>query len=482
MSHLDFTTLEALRSHHPAWRLLRSDHAPLVASFLYKAFIARNVRVFAFSELAELLEDELYALRDLVGQDAFPRSGADYLNEWASHEKGWLRKFYRRDSDEPYLDLTPATEKALGWLTSLADRTFVGTQSRLLTLFDLLRQMSEGTEEDPEKRIEELLKKRSAIDDELDRVRSGDLKMLDRAELKDRFQQFTQLAKELLSDFREVEQNFRLLDRRVRERIALWQGSKGALLEEIMGERDAISDSDQGRSFRAFWDFLMSRRRQEELSSLLGKVLLLPPVQELNPDRRTSRIHYDWLEAADHTQRTVAQLSEQLRRFLDDQAWLENKRIMEILRGIEAKALALREAQPTGQVMTIAESSALIELPMERPLFVPTIKHSLHTMLEGDDEIDLDTSSLYSQLVVDKGRLIHHIRRTLGDRSQVTLGELVQSLPLERGLAEIVAYIQLGVESFACTVDDSLHETIRWSSEETKKEREARLPRIIFVR
>lgn len=73
--------------------------------------------------------------------------------------------------------------------------------------------------------------------------------------MKDRFQQFTQLARELLSDFREVEHNFRGLDRRVRERIALWQGSKGTLLEEIMGERDAISDSDQGRSFRAFWDF-----------------------------------------------------------------------------------------------------------------------------------------------------------------------------------------------------------------------------------
>ncbi len=73
-------------------------------------------------------------------------------------------------------------------------------------------------------------------------------------------------ARELLTDFREVEYNFRQLDRRVRERIALWEGSKGALLEEIMGERDLIADSDQGRSFRAFWDFLLSSRRQEELT------------------------------------------------------------------------------------------------------------------------------------------------------------------------------------------------------------------------
>jgi hypothetical protein len=79
-------------------------------------------------------------------------------------------------------------------------------------------------------------------------------------------------------------------------------------------------------------------------------------VAELRPDARTRRVHYDWLEAGEHTQRTVAYLSQQLRRFLDDQAWLENRRIMDILRGIEAKALAVRDSPPTGEVMTIADS------------------------------------------------------------------------------------------------------------------------------
>ena len=93
------------------------------------------------------------------------------------------------------------------------------------------------------------------------------------------------MARELLADFREVEHNFRQLDRRVRERIALWEGSKGALLEQIMGERDAIADSDQGRSFRAFWDFLLSSRRQEELSDLLDQVLALPAVADAVGDQ-----------------------------------------------------------------------------------------------------------------------------------------------------------------------------------------------------
>ena len=289
----------------------------------------------------------------------------------------------------------------------------MGTESRLLTLFELLKQMSEGSETDPQARIAELHKRRDEIDVEIARVLAGDIPLLDDTALKDRFQQFIQLARELLTDFREVERNFRGLDRRVRERIALWEGSKGLLLEEIMGERDAIADSDQGRSFRAFWDFLMSSSRQEELSSLLERVLTLPPVVELKPDARTRRAHYDWLEAGEHTQRTVAQLSQQLRRFLDDQAWLENRRIMDILRGIEAKALALRESPPPGEVMSIADTAADIELPMERPLHTVSQKPLIADVELESGDAEVDAAALYSQIVIDKAQLERYIRHTL---------------------------------------------------------------------
>ncbi|CAH1903763.1 conserved hypothetical protein [Candidatus Nitrotoga sp. HW29] len=483
--NFDFATLDLLRQSHPAWRLLRSDHAPLVASFLQRVFIVPNVRVMAQADLAESLEDELFALRESLGSDAFPKSALEYLNDWASTEKGWLRKFYVQGSDEPHFDLSPPTEKAITWLATLTQRSFVGTESRLLTLFELLKQMSEGSESDPQTRVAELHKRRDEIDREIEQILSGDIPLLDNTALKDRFQQFTQLARELLSDFREVEHNFRGLDRRVRERIALWQGSKGALLEEIMGERDTISDSDQGRSFRAFWDFLMSSRRQEELSELLERVLALPPVIELKPDSRTRRVHYDWLEAGEHTQRTVAQLSQQLRRFLDDQAWLENRRIMDILHGIETKALAVRESQPSGVMMGIADTAADIELPMERPLHTPSIKPQIADIVLEEGDVEIDAGALYSQVVIDKAQLVRHIRHALQDRSQVTLRELCEMQPLQRGLAELVAYLQLVGDTFKAVVDEEVTDEISWCREKSdgqEQVKRARLPRVIFVR
>lgn len=482
---LEYDTLERLRQSHPAWRLLRSDHASLVASFLHRVFVAPNLRSISQPDLAEALEDELFALRERLGPDAFPKPALDYLNDWAANEKGWLRKFYRQGSDEPQFDLTAATEKALAWLGTLAERSFVGTESRLLTLFDLLKQMHDGTQADPKARIAELHKRRDEIDAEISRVLAGELDLLDDTALKDRFQQFTSLARELLTDFREVEDNFRALDRRVRERIALWEGSKGALLEEIMGERDAIADSDQGRSFRAFWDFLMSSRRQEELSTLLEYILALPPVSDLGPDTRLRRVHYDWLEAGEHTQRTVAQLSQQLRRFLDDKAWLENRRIMDLLRGIETKALGLRDAPPAGNIMAMADTAVELELPMERPLFTPTVKPRIADVdIEGGGA-EVDAGSLFSQIVVDKARLMAHVRQALQGRQQVTLQEVCRMQPLQHGLAELVAYLQLASDTFDTVVDENATETVQWTVESPEAGtlvRQAKLPRVIFVR
>lgn len=481
---LDYATLEILRQNHPAWRLLRANHAPLVASFLHRVFIAPNIRNLSQADLAEALEDELFALRKQLGDEAaFPGTAQSYLNEWAENDKGWLRKFYPPGTDEPHFDLTPTTEKALAWLEGLTERAFVGTESRLLTVFELLRQMSEGSQTDPQVRISELEKRRNDIDTEIARIQSGDIPLLDDTGLKDRFQQFVQLARELLSDFREVEHNFRTLDRRVRERVALWEGSKGELLEEIMGERDSISDSDQGKSFHAFWDFLMSQSRQEELSDLLKQVLSLPPILAMSPETRLQHVHYDWLEAGDHTQKTVAKLSKQLRRFLDDKAWLENRRIMDILHSIENHALALREEIPSGDFMPLEETSPTIELPFERPLYQPKVKPLIAELEldEGDANVDVDIAALYAQVVVDRAELIRNIQQELQDRGQISLAEVVDRHPLRHGLAELVTYLQIAGEWSKTVVDDEALEKVSWSLEDGGM-RQATLPRIILLR
>lgn len=477
---MDQPALELLRRQHPAWQLLRAHHAPLIVSFVHSAFIVPNLRSMPQGELVEALEDWFYSLQEQPGEEKYPRAPLDYLNEWAASDQGWMRKFYPHGSDEPHFDLTPATEKVISWLASLSKREFVGTESRLLTLFDLLKQMSHGSESDPQARLKELRKERNRLDAQMKSIEAGEVPLLDDTELRDRFQQFQALARELQADFREVEHNFRMLDRRVRERITRWDGGKGQLLDEIVLGRDLINDSDQGRSFHAFWDFLMSQERQEELSALLERMLALPAVVEAQPDPRLRRVHHDWLESGEHTLRTVSRLSQQLRRFLDNQAWLENRRILEILSGIEARALALRDVPPSGRIMEIELPQVEVELPMERRLYSPPVHPVIadEPLQAGDS--DLDAAALFEYSLVNPAELRERLHKALQSRQQISLSELVSEYPLRHGLAELVSYLQLAGEREGSLVDEQKIDVIEWSSGGTT--RRASLPHVVFVK
>lgn len=477
---IDYEYLLSLRQKNPAWRLLRADSAPLILSFLNRVFIEANERVISEPDLVEKLEDELYSLRETYGESAFPRMAADYLYDWAEPDKGWLRRFYGAGGDEPYFDLTPSSEKAVSWVKSLAQNSFVGTESRLKIIFELLRQIAEGSEEDPELQIKALEKRRNEISAEIERIKNGKLNLLDDTAVKDRFQQFSSMARELLSDFREVEYNFRALDRDVRKRIALSTAGKGEILDDVLGRSDSIEESDQGRSFRAFTDFLLSPSRQEELHGLLDKVFEMKAVAETNYDGRLARISDSWLDASDHTLATMRLLSAQLRQFLDGRVWLENRRITELLQSISRNALRL-ESQPEGDFMELDEPGVEINLIMERPLFVPSAKSRIESEGVTLAEDDAETDSLFEQFYVDSERLLENIRGALIGRSQTTLGEVTEMFPVTQGLAELVAYMSIAANSENAFFDGSAEEYIVWTSDGGVVKRAA-LPRIIFTK
>lgn len=476
---MDYHQLVGLRQRHPAWRLLCSPHAPLIVSFLEQTFVSPNLRSLDQHSLAARLDDLLYGLNQELGDNGYPRPAIEYLDTWADNANGWLRKYYPPGSDEAHFELTPATEQAVAWLASLGKRQFIGTESRLLAIFELLKQMVEGSETDPQQRIAELEKRKAALDEEIARIRSGDLQLMDDTRVKERFLEVSATARSLLADFREVEQNFRDLDRAVRERIATWDGGKGALLGDIFGERDMIRDSDQGRSFRAFWEFLMSPARQEELTALLSRAFELAPVQSLEPDRRLLRVHYDWLDAGESAQRTVARLSEQLRRYLDDQAWLENRRIMHLLRDIETQALALREHPPEGEPFSLDESAPSLNLALNRPLYSPPLKPRIDAQILLEGQTESDTAALFEQIYIDKAQLLAQIRQALRQHPRISLGELLQQYPLRQGLAELVAYLDLAANDKRSAFDDSQPQLIQWHDAEGRLRR-ASVPLIVF--
>lgn len=472
---MDFDAIDTLRDKHPAWRLLRAGNAALVLSFLGQHFVERNQGATPGSSLASLLDDVLYALNVDDEQPRFPRTPLEYLDDWS--ESGWLRRFYPPGSDEVHFDALPTFERAYAWVSGLSVRSFIGTASRLQTVIELLRQIVHGTESDPQARLADLQRRRAEIDLEIAAVEAGSLPMLDATALRDRYQLFASTARDLLSDFREVEENFRGLDRTARERIATWGGSKGDLLTELVGTRADIGASDQGRSFQSFYDFLLSETRQDELSGLLARVEQLP---ELDTDRRLRTIHNEWSEAAERTQQTVRRISEQLRRFLDDQVWLENRRVLDLAREIEAAALTCRDMPPAAARLVCDEPGVTIALPVERPLYDARPPTRVDSLLDPQAPAEVDATALLDQVFVDPVRLAANVRSVVPVRSSALLADIIGLFPLQHGTAELVGYLALAGDDIDIVMDETEESVLDIPAAELV--RRVRLPKVTVTR
>lgn len=478
---LRFAELRTLRTLHPSWRLMAATNAPMVMGFLHQTFTATGRRRIPESEMLSLLEDHLQAART-IEPDQYPESARAYLQRWRHHDYDWVRATFAAGADEPVYDLTAAAERALEWVSSLQRRTtFIGTKSRMKQIIDLLKEIRIGTESDPEVHLKALMDQRAEIELAIRRISDGDLSLLNAVAIKERFQQVQENAQHLLTDLRGVEQNFRMLDQQARKKISTWDTGKGALLAELFAGRESIQETEQGQSFVAFWDFLMSPDRQGELSELLERALRLPDVQALNDDPRFRAITSEWIAAADAAQRTVAQLSQQLRRFLDDRTWVQNRAIVNRIQDIERFAIGHVEDPPDGEIMNMDGIGIEANLPMDRPLF--RVPHEVELVdvpiIAGEPRGSLD--ALYSQVYVDPAVLRAHIADALVDKPHASLLDILTKHPLQDGLAEVIGYLQIAHSQPGAHISDAQHEIVTWITVDGV-ERRARVPFILFAR
>lgn len=115
---MNYDEIEQLRTRHAAWRLLSSNNVALVLSFLGRVFVDANDSNIPAQRLIDELDDELFALNQRLsdddGEPRFPRAAKQYLEDWASTERGWLRRFYPPGSDEPNRSPRPTSRRSCG--------------------------------------------------------------------------------------------------------------------------------------------------------------------------------------------------------------------------------------------------------------------------------------------------------------------------------------------------------------------------------
>jgi hypothetical protein len=226
----------------------------------------------------------------------------------------------------------------------------------------------------------------------------------------------------------------------------------------------------------------MSPDRQDELQDLMKSVLTLKMIQELSPDDFLKSLKFRLVKAGEKVKRTMASLTEHLRRFLAHQAWLENKRIVEIIRSIEREAMRIRENPPRDlSFVCMDDVSPDLNLTMARGLFVPPQKAEFRDLSIEEGTMDVVPDVLYQAHFVDENMLRDRLDRVLQEKSSCTLGEICVRFPLEKGLAELLAYFTIAGRNEKVCWDPATRQTIAWETSDGQ-ERKAVVPRVIFNR
>lgn len=474
-------SLAALRSGNASWKLLASDDAPFCCAFFYAAFLKENRRNLPEEELVRLLKGFLYQRYDeeeRPDDEALEREARADLKNWANEDHQWLHRFYK-DRTTCY-DLSTAAQKAVEWLDSLRGRQLIGTESRLHLFFHLLHEIEHEANPDKIARLQYLKEQKKEIENEIALLKAGgEVQTLDDVQIRARFEEAMRMAQGILSDFREVKDQFQLIYEQFRKDMNEWEDGKGVLLEKFLESRDLIEKSDQGKSFQSFFDYLMRSSEQQQFDHLVEQVLTLGKLTHLAKKSDLRHIKSAWLVGAEDVQATLAKLSEQISWYVNERHLEEKRQIYQLVKDIEKQAALVAGQFPQrGAFSSLPEGVPTITLPMEQRLRMPPAAEELQGGQLSAGESESDMSALFQQVYVDKTLLRHHIRDMRDQYGRVTLAEVVAAYPVTKGLLELLSYMEAAKAEKGQYVKD-VEDTIRYENL-GGEERTLTMERIVF--
>lgn len=452
----------------------------MMGSFFYHAFIEKKHITLPYSQILSLLDDYLFSL-NLSYNGLFVRSAKEYLEAFCNNDNGYLRKYHGAD-DEPLYELTTYTAKALEFLQNLEQREFVGSRSKFNVIFELLEDLEFETNYDDNQRIKALEDEKQKIDEQINAIKNKQDIRFDSSRIKEHFMLLEETARKLKYDFTEIEYNFRDLNNSAMEKIATADVGKQKVLDFIFDIENSIREQDQGKSFFAFWQLLTDVQKSEQLSLMLENLYENDVIKAFDKDARLKSLKYELLQSGRKVSLVSSKLIEQLRRFIDDRAWLDNKRILELCKSIEKSALQIKTDPPkTKEFFSIKGHKPEIKSPFESRLH--TIKQESKLTSEiVKKEVEIDLESFYHQFFIDDEEILQkNIKKVLLHQPQCSIEDIIKQYKIKKGIAELIGYLSIAKNSSSARVEQN--QKIRLVIEDFDGiKKTVRMPKIIFIR
>jgi hypothetical protein len=482
--------LDGLKSYldtSPALKLLKSSNAAYVIYFLYSAFKKPGHIAVPMQELQASLSDYRETLHENYPEALADKSDS-YLSTWCSGENRWLHRYLEVGRNEAMFQLTPHSEDVLLFLDRALQRDlgFVGTESRLKLVISTLSELVAETSSDPNARLKHLQEQRDRIDMEIARIaRDGVAARLEPAAARERFAMAVDLLKQLLGDFRAVEDGFKEITQQVQQRQVEGQETRGAILAFALDSEDVLKKEDQGVSFYEFVRFILSPVQQERLGKLIEELVRLDELaSQVDGLATVRRMIPSLLAEAEKVMRTNQRLSATLRRLLDSRAASERRRLSQLLAEIRRLALRLAPEAPQEGIGLEVETAAGVASPMNRSFWTQPTQFKQLELTEHavDDAQRLRMFELLARMHrLDLRGMRSKISKLTAGGDSVTLRQVVDAYPPSAGIVELLGYLQIAKDDNHLISRTDNEEIVLQPSASTEHARKVTVPLVFYL-
>lgn len=472
---MDINQLVQTLNNSPSVKLLKMRSAEFFLAFVTSVFDEQMA--IGEEKLQMLLENRLDNQReDITDEDinietlgeSNETKAKRLIKEWT--DKGLFANYQNEDGEIIY-ELSSHTSKVIDWVTSLKKEEYIGTESKFKTLFSQLKDLVEFSNEDREKRLELLRQKKEDIERQIESLEMGEeIEVYEDYQIEPRYNSLNKLAKELLSDFKEVDDNFKKIIKQIYKRQTENEGKKD-ILNYVFDAYAELKDSQQGKSFYAFWEFLLSSELQkewDELTDLLYKTLDKRNIDSKDKFLKEMKKHL--FDAGEKVSKTNDRMSEKLSLIIRNNGNSDTQATKQVINDI--KKMLLNTAQNKERNNTSLNYEVIeLNLPTERQLNLTPKQEVEYNNIPTEADLDINEleriDKLYNYHQIDRRILRKRIDIILRENTQTTLAEVIeQNNGIEKGLSELFGYIAI-LKEYKTIVSDNRTQEIIFSKNKT---------------
>jgi hypothetical protein len=485
---IDSSKIADILNNSPSVELLKLRNREVIITFLVNTFSNQQGTISSEkihnqpADYLEAVQVEIDEESEILFSDNYEIKAKKFVQNWTN--KGFLTN-YQDETGEIYYELSSHSSKTLDWLSSLKKEEYVGAESKFKNIFNQLKELVEFTNENIEKRIQLLEDKKLEIEQQIQRIKTGeDVKVFQDFEIVPRFNQLNKSAKELLSDFKEVEDNFKEITKDIYLKHAEGSLTKSHILEFTFDAIDELKNSQQGKSFYAFYTFILTPALQEEWGNLTKELYKTLKDKEIEiTDYFLKGMKKNLHSSGQKVSKANDKMAEKLSRIIRENETSKSEITKNIIQDIKKSLIELSKAKIKPDISFELEIGIVINIPFERKLtFEQNEELTYKTKPKLADE-DISHSNhlnkLFNLSTIDKDILRKRIKEVLKEKSQATIAEVIENFGgIEKGLPELFGYIGI-VKEFKHTINPDKRQRIEFNIENKKS---IQIPEIILTK